>query len=107
MAERETAIQNAAKKQMVDMESRFEGLGKKLETAAQELSQVKHQASENEGKLKKQITKVNRLHVSATPCAFTSCLQAVLRHRVGAALGTEPPKHSYALEESSRWRNLL
>ena len=58
MAERETAIQNAAKKQLVDMEARCEELGKKVESAVQELSQVKHQANEHEAKLKKQICKV-------------------------------------------------
>lgn len=62
MAERETAIQNAAKKQMMDLEVRFEGLGTKLEAAAQELAQVKHQATEHEAKLKKQIEKVPMLH---------------------------------------------
>lgn len=65
MAERETAIQNAAKKQMVDMEARFEGLGQKLEGAAQELAQVKHQATKHEDSLKKQIAKVPTLPFDA------------------------------------------
>lgn len=58
MAEREIAIQNAVKKQMMDLEASFQGLQKKLDGAAQELAQVKRQSSEHEESLQKQIEKV-------------------------------------------------
>jgi predicted nucleic acid-binding Zn-ribbon protein len=64
MAEREIAIQNAAKKQMLELEARFGGLEQKLESAAAELAQVKCQSTEHEAKLKKQIAKVLMLHYS-------------------------------------------
>jgi hypothetical protein len=76
MAERETAIQNAAKKQMMEIEARFHELGSKLEAAARDLAQVKHHATEHEVQLKKQIAKVTclaalcRLHpMGTTPSA--------------------------------------
>jgi hypothetical protein len=77
MADRETAIQNAAKKQMMEMEARLQKLGDKLEVSTQELAHVKHQATEHEEMLQKQLVKVN--HLAAISCCnqFKLVLSAI------------------------------
>lgn len=62
MAERESAIQNAAKKQIVDVESRCEELGQRLDAASKGLASVKRQAIDEHAALEKQLTKVQHGH---------------------------------------------